>query len=344
MNNYYQPPNFNNPYSHNYNETAMKNAYYIEKAALERKQIRHLGNLFGLAMTAYVILNIIVSLIVSVPKIYELYTNSALFQTCFGILAIDLIGLVAVFGIMAYINRKKYTEPLIPSDKLSFKDHFLWISFGMLGCIAANYVVSFMVYILQLAGLDPKSPDVPEPDSFITSIAIAIGTAIMPAICEEFAMRCCGIGMLKKYGKAFAVVSISIVFGLMHANLIQFVFATAVGLILGYVTVKTNSIIPAVFIHMFNNGISVITSIAEYVLKTESANSIMFWYALWLVLGGVSAIVMLLKGYFKNKEPRAVYEPYQNSLAKKVSSFFFVPGMIIPFLFFVSMIISSTLQ
>ena len=68
MNNYYQPPNFNNPYSHNYNETAMKNAYYIEKAALERKQIRHLGNLFGLAMTAYVILNIIVSLIVSVPR------------------------------------------------------------------------------------------------------------------------------------------------------------------------------------------------------------------------------------------------------------------------------------
>lgn len=341
MNNYYQPPNFNQ-YQYNYDEAAMKNAYYIEKAALERKQIRHLGNIFGLAMTVYVVINILVSFILAVPELNNLYYSSALFQTCFGIIAIDLFGLVAVFGVMAYINRKQYKEPLIPSEKHSFKDHFLWISFGMLCCVLANYAVSFMTFILQLMGLNPETPDVPDPDSFVTSIAIAIGTAIMPAICEEFAMRCCGIGMLKNHGKAFAVVSISLVFGLLHANLIQFVFATAVGLILGYITVKTDSIIPAVFIHMFNNGISVITSIAEYVFKTESTSSIGFWFGLWFIIGGISTVVLALKGYFRNKDNK-VYEPYQNSLGKKISTFFFVPGMIIPFLFFISMIIASAI-
>lgn len=341
MNNYYQPPNFN-PYQNHYSEAAMKNAYYIEKAANERKQIRHLGNIFGLAMTVYVVINILVSLIIAVPKINNLYNSSALFQSCFGIIAIDLFGLVATFGIMAYINKKKYTSELIPSERLSFKDNFLWIGFGMLCCIIANYIVSFIVYLLQAIGLDPTEFETPEPDSVITSIAIAIGTAIMPAICEEFAMRCCGIGLLRKHGKAFAVVSISLVFGLLHANFVQFVFATAVGLILGYITVKTNSIIPAVFIHMFNNGISVITSIAEYVFKTESTNSVAFWFAVWFIIGGISTIVLALQGYFRNKENK-IYEPYQNSLGKKISTFFFVPGMIIPFLFFISMIIATAI-
>lgn len=65
-----------------------------------------------------------------------------------------------------------------------------------------------------------------------------IGTAIVPAICEEFAMRCCCVQLLRKYGNGFAVLSISIVFGLLHGNVIQFVFAFLVGLILGYITVK----------------------------------------------------------------------------------------------------------
>lgn len=49
-------------------------------------------------------------------------------------------------------------------------------------------------------------------------------------------MRCCALGIVKKYGKAFGVVAVSIVFGLIHGNIIQFIFATLVGLILGYVT------------------------------------------------------------------------------------------------------------
>ncbi len=339
MNNYYQPPNFNQS-QYNYDETAKKNAFYIEKAALEIRQIKRLGNIFGLTMTVYVAVNVLSSFFLLFPSVSNLYNSSALFQTCFGILAVDLVGLVAVFGIMAYINRKKYSSELIPAEKLSFKEGFLWIGFGMFFCIIANYAVNFIVYLLQAAGHDPFNVETPKPDSFITSIAIAIGTAVMPALCEEFAMRCCGIGMLKNHGKAFAVICVSLVFGLLHGNFVQFVFASLIGLILGYVTVKTNSVIPAVFIHMFNNGISVITSISEYVFKTESNASVGFWFALWFIIGGISTVILLVKGYFRNNAEK-INEPYQNSLGKKVTSFFLVPGMIVPFLFFVYTIIVS---
>lgn len=74
-------------------------------------------------------------------------------------------------------------------------------------------------------------------------------------------MRCCCVQLLRKYGNGFAVLSISIVFGLLHGNVIQFVFAFLVGLILGYITVKTDSVVPAILVHALNNGMSVIVSI-----------------------------------------------------------------------------------
>lgn len=339
MNNYYQPPQFNQP-NYNYNETVMKSRFYMEKARLERKEIRHLGNIFGLVISAFILLQLVCVWLLNVFGLEELYNNSALFQTCFGIVAVDLICIVIPFGIMAYINRKKYTVDIIPTKKVSGKDMYLWVTFGMFCCIAANYAVGIVVAFFQALGHDPLQYETPEPDSFVTSIAIAIGTAVMPALCEEFGMRCCGLGLLRKHGKAFGVIAVSIVFGLMHANLVQFVFATLVGLILGYVTVKTDSIVPAVVIHLLNNSMSVVTSIAKHFAGVQTEDITVWFFVGWLVLGGISALILGFKGYFRKSE-RTISEPFQNTTGKKISVFFFVPGMIFPFLYFVISIIAT---
>lgn len=316
----------------------MKSRYYMEKARFERKQIRHLGNIFGIVMSAFVLLQLVCVFLLSVFGLEELYNNSALFQTCFGIVVVDLICLVIPFGLMAYFNRKKYKTDIIPTKKVTPKYMYLWVTFGMFCCIAANYVVGIVVTVFQALGHDPFQYEVPEPDSLITSIAIAVGTAVMPALCEEFAMRCCGLGLLRQHGKAFGVIAVSIVFGLMHANLIQFVFATIVGLILGYVTVKTDSIVPAVLIHLINNGMSVVSSITEHFAGVKTEDITVWFFVLWLVLGGISALILGIKGCFKRNEKK-VFEPFQNSTGKKLAAFFFVPGMILPFLYFAVSII-----
>ncbi len=58
LNNYYQPPQFNQP-NYNYNEAVMKSRFYMEKARLERKEIRHLGNIFGLVISAFILLQLV---------------------------------------------------------------------------------------------------------------------------------------------------------------------------------------------------------------------------------------------------------------------------------------------
>ena len=338
MNNYYQQPDFN---QNNFNEAAMRNMYFINKAKLERKQIRTLGNILGIVITAFVAVQFISSFVLQGFGLYDLYYSSSLFQTCYNIIAIDFFGIVLPFGVMALLNKKRYESEFIPTAKLPFGRLCLWVGFGMLCCICADYIVGIMTVIFSAAGHELIQPEMPETNSLLTCIAGVIGTAVVPAVCEEFAMRCCGLGMLRKYGKAFGVICISMLFGLMHGNVIQFVFATLVGIILGFVTVKTNSVIPAVLIHMFNNGMSVCSDVVtDFIGEKAGETSTYICFLFWFAVGSVCTIALAVKGYFK-KSVNTQNEPYSNSLGIKISSFFFVPGMIVPFLFFVIMTITS---
>ena len=310
--------------------------YYIEKARLERKQIRKAGNAIGLAMTAYVLVQLAASLVLSIDGLYEKYLSSPIFQASFNTIAVELCALVIPFGIMALINKKNYESDLIPAEKLPFGRACLWVGFGMLCCIGADYVVGILVTIFDSFGYTLTQPETADPNTLFACIMSVVSTAIVPALCEEFSLRCCSLGLVKKYGKGFGVFCVSLVFGLLHGNVIQLVFATLVGLILGFVTVKTNSIVPAVLIHAFNNGMAVAGDVFVYAFG-ESANeySTYAMFAFWFIVGVLCAAILALKGQFKKDIKSINYEPYQNSALKKAATFFFVPGMIIPFLFLV---------
>ena len=171
MDNYYQPPQFNQP-SYDYSEAENKRRFYMEKARMEKKEIRHLGNVFGIVMSAFILLQLVCVFLLKIFGLEEIYNNSALFQTCFSIVVVDLICIVIPFGLMAYLNRKKYTTDVIPTKKVSGKTMYLWVTFGMFCCVASNYIVGIVVSFFQALGHDPFQYETPEPDSFVTSIEI----------------------------------------------------------------------------------------------------------------------------------------------------------------------------
>ena len=98
--------------------------------------------------------------------------------------------------------------------------------------------------------------------------------------------------------------------------------ATLVGLILGFVTVKTDSVVPAVLIHAFNNGMSVLTLIVEYCFGTDASNySGTAVFVFWIVAGIVSTVILAVKHHlsFKLDAPQAT--PFGNTTAKKLGAF-----------------------
>jgi sodium transport system permease protein len=83
--------------------------------------------------------------------------------------------------------------------------------------------------------------------------------ALTPAICEELAFRGFILSGLRRMGhKWAAIVLCSVLFGLAHSVLQQSLSACLVGIVIGYIAVKTGSLLPATMYHLFHNGLSLV--------------------------------------------------------------------------------------
>ncbi len=84
---------------------------------------------------------------------------------------------------------------------------------------------------------------------------------IAPAICEELFFRGFLLTSFKvnKY-PVIAILVTSVLFGLFHMNLLQFVTGFSLGIVLGFVTYKSKSIYPAIILHFLNNFVAVLIS------------------------------------------------------------------------------------
>ena len=83
-------------------------------------------------------------------------------------------------------------------------------------------------------------------------------TALLPAIFEEFTHR--GVllrGLEDRGSELTAVAWCGVLFGLMHGNPAQMIYATFGGFLFALVVIKTGSIVPAMVAHFANNAVSV---------------------------------------------------------------------------------------
>jgi sodium transport system permease protein len=86
-------------------------------------------------------------------------------------------------------------------------------------------------------------------------IAIA---ALSPAICEELAFRGFILSGLRKMGHKWgAIVLTSVFFGLTHSLLQQSLAACIAGIVIGYIAVKTGSLLPAMLYHFVHNSLGI---------------------------------------------------------------------------------------
>ncbi|MBQ7318874.1 MAG: CPBP family intramembrane metalloprotease [Clostridia bacterium] len=133
-------------------------------------------------------------------------------------------------------------------------------------------------------------------------ILMFIGTAIVPAFCEELLFRGLVLGNLLPYGKTSAILSSALLFGLMHQNLGQMLYATMAGVVLGIIYVETRSIWASTLMHFLNNLSSVINSILWDRLDTVSANRVIALLELVLIGGGMVALIVLIRRRERTKQ------------------------------------------
>lgn len=339
---YYNPyDNQQSPLNTQSNQNSPEIEYFMHNLKIQKQksEILKLGLLLGAGVMGYVIVATIASTVLLLTDNYDRYLNDPSFQSCFNILASSFMGIAVPFGIIALFMRKKYTVPIVPMEKVGKGKSFLWICFGMLACMLANIVTNYVIEISELLGYKLNYPEMAPIDSAFGCVLSLIGLAIMPAVCEEFAMRCCALGLLRKHGKAFGIIAISIVFGLLHGNVIQFVFAFLVGVILAYITIKTNSVLPAIIIHACNNGLSVVQDVATYLIDEGSGETIAnAFIVFWMISGAIAFVILLVKKELFIKEEQKSEEDVL-PLGKKL--LYLLPGLALPLLYLLVTTIST---
>lgn len=98
------------------------------------------------------------------------------------------------------------------------------------------------------------------------TVSMFLYVAVLAPVFEEIFFRGFILRNLLPYGKKFAIVASSFLFGILHGNLLQSPYAFFVGLVLGYAAVEYG-LVWSIVLHIFNNFIlgDLATRLAELI-------------------------------------------------------------------------------
>ncbi len=154
--------------------------------------------------------------------------------------------------------------------KCNFKELFQFkkcsIKYFLMGIplVGAGLLITLLLQNLLLTlvpGLESLLIQFEETLQFNHMAIYILVIAVCPAICEELLFRGFILtGLQVEKHPVFAIVTSSIMFGIFHMNVFQFITGMILGSVLGFVTYKSKSIYPAMALHFLNNLVAVLIS------------------------------------------------------------------------------------
>lgn len=267
--------------------------------------------LFILAVTVNIV-QIIIQLLGTkyAPKI----VNSDWYQWALTVVSFIIVG----FPVYYFIIRKIPDTPKKEIVRIK-PAHFIMFFFI---CVAVMYITNFftqiiVVFVTFIKGgelINPAAEAIFNGNFTVTLIYVSV---IAP-IYEEVIFRKLLLNKLRRFGDVPAILMTGFAFGLFHFNLLQFFYATTLGFLFAYITIRTNTILYSVILHMMINFIS--TGITPFVLNKNIIA--MMLTALWVMVSITIGVIFFILNIRKIKLEKS--EPLM-----KFSSYFLNPGALL---------------
>lgn len=322
MENNYQNPQ-NNYYQNLYNMFGGRNPV-VEN---EMSEIRHHATNAGIACLAFVACQYLFVFILQALGLSELYYSNPVFEYGLGIFGQILYVFVPFFGLYL-VSPVEEKNKIMFFDKPKSKKLFVLACFiGLSACLISSFLSEILLGFFSLFGIEFTTglEDTPVADSPLGYFFTLLSIAVVAPLVEEFAFRCVLLQPLRKYGDKFAIIISSILFGLMHGNMVQAPAAAVIGLVLGYLCIKTGTVWTSMAIHMFNNLISSLLSF--YYEKHPDAND----FPLVVILVALTLIGIAAIPFFKKEDKVKLKNDKSAIEAKQKRNIFLcVPTVVVP--------------
>lgn len=120
--------------------------------------------------------------------------------------------------------------------------------------------------------------------------------SVLGPIIEEYIFRWKLLNRLRPFGEKAAIVFSAVMFGLFHGNLSQMLYATEIGLVLGYVAVKTGRMKYNCLLHIMINSVSTVLALcmARGGLYLAAAERILPYIVLGTIIGAI--VILFVQG------------------------------------------------
>lgn len=126
-----------------------------------------------------------------------------------------------------------------------------------------------------------------------TFVIELMGSAVVTPILEELLFRGIVYGRLREMtGKITAVIISSFIFGALHFNLVQFVYAFLLGMVLSLVMECTGHLYGAVVMHMTANFLAVVRTETGFLGHTADGSPGAWLFSLACLLAGLAIFVI----------------------------------------------------
>ncbi len=315
--NFYNAPNYGNGFFDQFHAERLN-----QKRSIKSHSIK-----VGICILIFLSAPYIAGFILAFTDLFSLYEENFNFQYSVELM-MNVLFLFVPFFILYKISDPKNAERISSSfEKPASRQ--LTVSavfFGLMLCFAGDYIASVIDSVFQSVGITlTQSEPFEIPDTPGGYFIFAFAIIVPPAIIEEFALRAVTMQPLRKYGEVFAIVSTAAVFGLMHRNAVQGIFAFIAGIVFGYIAVSTNSVWTSVIIHALNNAFSVLMNILND-KSPQTANLVYVIIVATVFLAGILFSVP----FFRN--PQRVSLAKKNEIlttSEKTKAFFLTVPMLI---------------
>ncbi|MDR2931967.1 MAG: CPBP family intramembrane metalloprotease [Oscillospiraceae bacterium] len=289
-----------------------------------KKALRKNANIIGFGMLLQYGLSIVVVFAISLLVgifFYGRMTQDGyyIYENILSLIAYTAGFVVPIIIMVVWIRIPKDIAFPMKPPKMSLLIPGIFFCLGM--SIVGVYLSDFLSRVIQLVfGLTPTMPDMSAPEQPVSIFVYCINLIIAPAFLEEMMFRGVIMQSLRRFGDGFALVVSSILFAMAHGNLVQGPNTLIMGLVMGYMVLRTGSLWTGIIIHFINNGVAVLLELTMRFTTPEQDQMINTVMLAVYVLGGLISLAYLMMK--NNNMFRIAPSPLPMSEGKKHLYFF----------------------
>jgi membrane protease YdiL (CAAX protease family) len=326
-----------------------------DEAVRNTRSLRRKSNIIGFALLTQQLVAIIVELIV----ILLLYLVQTIFFSNSGSSILTLVNdsnsvVGELFDCFTYFSYmfipfilmtfffKQRPFAIVPARRIRDKSIIVpAIAIALSFSFAADMLTQYIQMFLGFIHLQSTSPSFATPQNVPALVLYIFQVCILAPFCEEFVFRGVILQNLRRYGNAFAVVVSSIMFSMVHGNMLQMPLALLVGLAFGVIVIECNSIWVTIILHASVNTLSVAVDMLSNSIGNEYAGLI-YMAVIFVALATALAVYLNLRHRYNLK---AKFEAYKKSVLPNqflIKKYALTPGFLIFAAFTLVLVIAYT--